>query len=165
MAAVPLPVWDRPSDLVVVPWCRNERGALVGLKTTSYLENALALGYARDRGADEGIFANTVGNLCEGAGTNVFVVIDGEIVTPPLSAGPLNGVTRQLLLEWVPEIVERDVPIEAFRSCDEAFVTATSRGAQAVSSIDGRALPVVGGELTSFAIARFAEGRAADSDP
>ncbi len=165
VAAAPLPAWGEACDVVVVPWCRNERGALAGLKTTSYLENGLALSYARTRGADEGIFANTVGNLCEGTGSNVFVVDGGEVVTPPLTAGPLAGVTRQLLLEWMPEIVERDVPIAVFEQCDEAFIASTSRDVHPVGSIDGRPLPVVRGELTSLAIARFAEGSAADADP
>ena len=98
--------WAPTSSVVVLPWRRNERGALAGLKTISYLENGLGLRYATERGADEGIFANTVGNLCEGCGTNVFVVHDGQLVTPPLSAGCLAGVTRGLVLEWVPGIVE-----------------------------------------------------------
>ncbi len=165
VAAVPLPVWDEGADVVVVPWCRNERGALAGLKTTSYLENAMALSHARGRGADEGIFANTVGNLCEGSGTNVFVVDDGEVVTAPLSAGPLAGVTRQLLLEWMPEIVERDVPMATFAACEEAFLTSTSRHVHPIRTIDGRTLGSVPGTLTAEAMSRFAEGSAADRDP
>ena len=81
-------------DVVVVPWARNEHGALTGLKTISYAENVRALAYARERGALEAIFGNTAGNLCEGTGTNVFLVIGGHLVTPPLSAGCLAGVTR-----------------------------------------------------------------------
>jgi branched-chain amino acid aminotransferase len=165
VATAPLPEWDATSDVVVVPWRRNERGALCGLKTTSYLENGIALRYARSQGADEGIFANTVGNLCEGTGTNIFVVDDGEIVTPPLAAGPLNGVTRQLLLEWMPGIVERDLPVDVLDRCEEAFITSTSRDVHPVRSVDGRPLDDVGGDLTSSAMACFAAGSATDSDP
>ncbi len=67
--------------VVTVPWTRNERGALTGLKTTSYAENVVALARARERGASEALFGNTVGQLCEGTGSNVFVVLDGEIHT------------------------------------------------------------------------------------
>lgn len=65
--------------VITVPWTRNERGALTGLKTTSYAENVVALARAREQGASEALFGNTVGQLCEGTGSNVFVVLDGEI--------------------------------------------------------------------------------------
>ena len=64
----------------MVPWVRNERSAVAGLKTTSYAENVVALAYAKERGAIEAVFANTRGELCEGTGTNVFVVRDGVVV-------------------------------------------------------------------------------------
>src|ERR1700690_2036573 len=79
------------SDVLLVPWLRNERGALAGVKSTSYAENVRSLAYATQRGAAEAIFANTRGNLCEGTGSNVFLVTGGELVTPPLSAGCLAG--------------------------------------------------------------------------
>ncbi|MFI2752113.1 aminotransferase class IV [Cellulomonas sp. P22] len=85
---------------VRVPWVRNERSAVAGLKTTSYAENVVALAEAARHGADEALLANTVGELCEGTGSNVFVERDGELVTPALSGGCLAGITRELLLEW-----------------------------------------------------------------
>lgn len=165
VGAAPLPEWTSPCRAVVVPWTRNERGALAGLKTLSYIENGIALRYAHQRGGDEGIFANTVGNLCEGAGTNIFVVIGDEVRTPPLSAGALDGITRQLLLEWVPEIVVADVPMSALRECREVFVTSTSRDVQPVAEIDGERLPVVAGPLTSEIIDVFRARAAIDPDP
>jgi len=83
-----------------VPWVRNERSSVVGLKTTSYAENVVALAYAAERGADEALFANTVGELCEGTGSNVFVERGGELVTPTLASGCLAGISRELILEW-----------------------------------------------------------------
>jgi len=71
-------------DVVMFPWPRNERGALAGVKTTSYAENVFALSYAQQHGGAEAIFGNLAGNLCEGSGTNVFVVAGGRLVTPPL---------------------------------------------------------------------------------
>ena len=88
------------SRVVRVPWVRNERSSVVGLKTTSYAENVVAVAEAYRRGADEAVLANTVGELCEGTASNVFVERDGELVTPPLSSGCLAGITRELLLEW-----------------------------------------------------------------
>ena len=95
--------------MVTVPWPRNERGALAGLKTTSYGENVRALAYAAERGGSEAIFANTPGNLCEGTGSNVFVVTGGELRHPAAAAGCLAGVTRALVIEWAAASSE-DVP-------------------------------------------------------
>jgi len=166
MAAVAaIDPWPPTSTAVVLPWQRNERGATTGLKTLSYIENGIGLRWARDRGADEGIFANTLGNLCEGSGTNVFVVHDGAVVTPPLSAGCLAGVTRALLLEWVPDIVEADLPIEVLSTCAEAFVTSTSRDVHPVASIDGRPLLGLDGPATQPVVECFAARSGADPDP
>ena len=65
--------------------------------------------------------------LCEGTGSNVFLVLDGELVTPPLASGCLAGVTRALLLEWT-GAVERDVPLGALLEAAEVFVTLVDPG-------------------------------------
>ena len=160
----PPPEWTATAAVVVVPFTRNERGALAGLKTTSYAENVIALERAHAAGADEAIFANTQGNLCEGTGTNVFLVVDGELVTPPLSAGCLAGVTRELVLERV-DVVERDVPIDALMLADEAFLTSSTRDVQPIASVDGRSLPAAPGPRTSAAIDAFAALSASCTDP
>jgi branched-chain amino acid aminotransferase len=165
VATAPMVPWAPTSAVVVLPWRRNEHGALTGLKTLSYLENGLGLRYATDRGADEGIFANVAGNLCEGCGTNVFVVHDGKVVTPPLSAGCLAGVTRGLVLEWVPGVVERDLPIDVLATCEEAFLTSTSRDIHPIATIDGRRLSQVPGTSTEHAMRAFAERAAESTDP
>ncbi len=152
------------ADVVTVPWVRNERGALSGLKTTSYAENVRAFAYARERGASEAIFANTAGNLCEGAGTNVFLAAQGRLVTPPLSAGCLAGVTRALVLEWC-GADEWDVPLSALAEADEAFLTSTTRNVQPIRAVDGRALPAAPGPLTRKAAAVFTERAAENPDP
>jgi branched-chain amino acid aminotransferase len=126
-------------DVSVVPWPRNERGALSGLKTTSYGDNAKALEYAHERGGAEAIFGNLAGNLCEGTGSNVFLVQGGRLITPPLSSGCLAGITRALVLEWVGG-EEVDVPLSALAEADEAFLTSTTRDVQAIHRWDDREL-------------------------
>jgi branched-chain amino acid aminotransferase len=135
--------WPDSTVVATVPWPRNERGALAGLKTTSYAENVVALAAARERGASEAIFANLAGHLCEGTGSNVFYVVDGELRTPTLASGCLAGVTRALILEWYGGR-EVDEPIEVVERASEVFLASTTRDAQAVSRWDGRDLPAPG---------------------
>src|SRR4029079_3524729 len=96
---VPLGARSRTVKVVTVPWPRNERSVLRGAKCSSYASNMLALGAAHEHGAGEAALANTRGELCEGATTNVFVVRRGRAITPPLSSGCLPGITRELVLE------------------------------------------------------------------
>ena len=151
-------------DVVTVPWPRNERGVLSGLKTTSYADNVRALAYAGERGGSEAIFGNTAGNLCEGTGTNVFVVSGGRLVTPPLSAGCLAGVTRALVIEWV-GAGEQDVPLSALAGADEAFLTGTTRDVQPIHSVDGRVLSDAPGPITRKAAEVFAMRAAESPEP
>jgi branched-chain amino acid aminotransferase len=151
-------------DVVIVPWPRNEHGALSGLKTTSYGENVRALAYAGEHGGSEAMFANTAGNLCEGTGTNVFIVSEGRLITPPLSAGCLAGVTRALVIEWA-GASEQDMPLSALADADEAFLTGTTRDVQPIRCVDGRALPAAPGPLTRKAAEVFAMRAAESPDP
>ncbi|MGW4056377.1 aminotransferase class IV [Streptomyces sp. NPDC004779] len=150
--------------VVTVPWTRNERGALTGLKTTSYAENVVALARAKERGATEALFGNTVGRLCEGTGSNVFVVIDGRIHTPPVSSGCLAGITRALAAEWT-GAVETDLPLDVLETADEIFLTSTLRDVQAVHRVDDRELSAAPGPVTAEAMRIFEKRAAADRDP
>lgn len=156
---------DRQAAAAVatVPWPRNERGALAGLKTTSYAENVVALEYAARRGADEAVFANTVGVLCEGTGSNVFYVVDGELRTPSLKSGCLAGVTRALLLEWV-GAREVDEQIDVLYTADEVFLASTTRDVQPVQRCDERDLSAPG-PVTAHCLEVWAAKEAENPDP
>lgn len=153
--------------IVTVPWTRNERSATVGLKTTSYAENVVALAEAQRRGAVEAVLANTRGELCEGTGSNVFVVRDGVVVTPPLSSGCLAGVTRELILEWGRAagvaMVEETLPLSVLEGADEVFLTSSLKDVRPVTSVDGRVLTV--GPVTRRLMDIWAAGEAAGLDP
>jgi branched-chain amino acid aminotransferase len=151
-------------DVVTVPWPRNERGALSGLKTTSYGENVRALAYAAERGGSEAIFPNTLGRLCEGTGSNVFVVAGGRLLTPPLASGCLAGVTRALVIEWA-GAEEEDMPLEALASADEAFLSGTTRDVQPIRNVDGQMLANAPGPVTRKAAEIFALRSAESPDP
>ncbi|MFI1732401.1 aminotransferase class IV [Streptomyces acidicola] len=150
--------------VITVPWTRNERGALAGLKTTSYAENVVALARAHEQGASEALFANTVGQLCEGTGSNVFVVLDGEIHTPPVPSGCLAGITRALTAEWT-GARETDLPLDVLERADEVFLTSTLRDVQAVHRVDSRELPGAPGPVTGKAMRIFQERAGNDLDP
>ncbi|GII88030.1 4-amino-4-deoxychorismate lyase [Sphaerisporangium siamense] len=152
------------ASVTVVPWPRNERGALAGVKTTSYGDNAKALAYAKARGGEEAVFANLAGDLCEGTGSNVFVVKDGHLITPTLASGCLAGVTRALVLEWHGG-EEADVPVAALREAEEAFLTSTTRDIQPIRVVDDTVLPAAPGPVTAKAMRVFAERAAGDLDP
>ncbi len=163
VAAAPMTLPPGSTDVVTSPWRRNEHGALTGVKSTSYGENVRGLAYAVAHDCGETIFLNTAGNVCEGTGTNVFCVFGDEVVTPPLSAGPLAGVTRDLLLEWAP-VVERDLTLEEALTADEVFLTSSLRDVQLVERWDGHAFTGLGATTTRIA-AVFAARSGADLDP
>jgi branched-chain amino acid aminotransferase len=150
--------------VVTVPWTRNERGALSGLKTTSYGENVVALARARRHGATEALFGNTQGRLCEGTGSNVFVVLDGRLLTPPLESGCLAGITRELVIDWS-GAEEADLPLSALAEAEEVFLTSSLRDVQGVQRADDRQLPGAAGPVTAKAMRTFAERAAAEPNP
>ncbi|HEY5156189.1 MAG TPA: aminotransferase class IV [Acidimicrobiales bacterium] len=164
VAVAGLPAWEASTAVITVAWRRNEHSAVAGLKTTSYAENVVALAYAHDRGGSEAIFANTAGELCEGTGSNVFIVHDGRLCTPPLASGCLAGITRELVCEVV-DVDEVTLPLTALADATEAFLTSSTRDVQPIRLVDGVALPACPGPRTSEAAAAFAALMAHDLDP
>lgn len=175
LAVSPESAWEAATSVAVVPWVRNERSAVAGLKTTSYAENVVALDRAHRHDSSEAILANTVGDLCEGTGSNIFVVFDGQLLTPSLSGGCLAGITRELVLEWC-GAQEAELPLASLRDVHEAFLTSSTRDVQPIRRIvwsvgqgaegggaDVQSLDV--GPVTTRARAMFAERAAATLDP
>ena len=155
--------WPATDAVVVVPWRRNEYSAVAGLKTTSYAENVVALARAHEVGAGEALFANTAGDLCEGTGSNIFVVVDGRLLTPSLSSGALAGITRTLVLEWC-DANEAVLPLSVLTQADEVMLTSSTRDVQPVHSADGRPLKAPG-PVTREVMRVFAERSGANADP
>lgn len=154
--------WPEATSIAIVPWVRNERSAIVGAKTTSYAENVVALEYAHQRGASEAIFANTVGQLCEGTGSNIFVVVDGVALTPSLGSGCLAGITRELVLEWT-DAREVDLDLGILAAADEVFLTSSTRDVHPVTRVDDRELKA--GLVTAGIQETFRLKSSADLDP
>lgn len=111
-------------------------------KTGNYLNNLLCLREAKLRGADEAVILNQAGEITEAAVCNLGFVRDGVVMTPPLSAGILAGVTRGLLLSDIAARVgvpvrEETIRPEALGGMEEAFLLSTTKDLQPVGAIDG----------------------------
>jgi branched-chain amino acid aminotransferase len=163
VALVPADPAPSLTSIVTAPWRRNEHGALAGVKSTSYAENVRGLAYATKRGASEAIFLNTAGHVCEGTGTNIFLVFGDSVVTPPLSSGPLAGITRELIMEWT-AVQERELTLEEAKRADELFLTSSMRDVQGIERWDDQVLNPVR-PVTQAVAAIFADRSQTDLDP
>lgn len=129
--------------VVVASVRRNSPRALdPAIKSGNLINNILAVREAQAAGALEPILLNDRDEVAEGASANVFIVKAGTVTTPPLSAGLLPGVTRQLVLEigrglGIP-MREETVRVEDLRGADEAFITSTLKEAVPVRTVDGK---------------------------
>ena len=163
VALVPADAAAPRTSVVTAPWTRNERGALTGVKSISYAENVRALGYATQHRASEAIFLNTAGHVCEGTGSNIFAVFGDTVLTPPLSAGPLAGITRELIMAWSP-VQERELTLAEAKHADEMFLTSSMRNIQGIERWDDQTFSRAN-TITRAVAAAFAERSEADLDP
>jgi branched-chain amino acid aminotransferase len=129
--------------LALVDVRRNHPYALdPAIKSNNLLNNILAVREAQSKGAVEAILLNQEGQVAEGASTNVFLVQDGVAVTPPLQAGILHGITREVVLEVAREagVPAREAPVSAaeLRAAHEVFITSSTREIMPARSLDGR---------------------------
>ncbi len=112
------------------------------IKSSNLLNNLMALRQAHERGAYEALMLNPQGEVCEGSMSNVFVVTDATIATPPISAGILEGITRELVLsiarEGGFELEEKTVLPDELLGADEVFITASSRQVVPIVKVDNQ---------------------------
>ena len=129
--------------IVTANTIRNHPQALdPRIKSMNYLNNILAKVEGIKAGCMETLMLNHAGNVSECTGDNIFIVSDGTLITPPLSAGCLAGVTRQLVLELAQNAsiptAERDFTQQAVYDADECFLTGTAAEVIPVTTIDGK---------------------------
>ena len=130
-------------DVCVSSWTRTTSAALPILAKAGghYLNAQLIGGEARRNGFAEGISVSARGTVSEGSAENLFVIRDGIIYTPPLSAAILNGITRDsaivLARQLGYEVVEQEIPRELLYIADELFFTGTAAEVTPVRSVDG----------------------------
>ena len=106
----------------------------------NYSNAALARMEALDNGYDEAIMLNNRGKVAEGSAENIFVVKDGVIQTPPLSAGGLEGITRDSVIQIIEQnggfVIEMDLERDDLYSADEIFMTGTAAEVKSVVQVD-----------------------------
>lgn len=129
--------WSEPARLVTYPHPFNAKSALRDVKSTSYGEHLLAFKYAQERKADDALIFNHEGGIMEASTANIVALIGAKWVTPPLSAGPLPGITRELLLEWG-LVTEREIIFEELQRCEAIALVSSLRSVQPVGEINGR---------------------------
>ncbi|GGI08222.1 aminotransferase class IV [Egicoccus halophilus] len=130
------------------------------VKAVSYLVAVTARRRARAQGCDEALLTSPSGEVLEGASSNLFAVVDGQLVTPPTEAGLLAGVTRAVVLEVAARlglpVAARPLPVEELAGAEEAFLTATTREVVPLVRVDGAAVgtgrpgPVTGRIVAGF---------------
>jgi branched-chain amino acid aminotransferase len=165
----PPEVYERGVKIALVPVVRNHPGSVdPRIKSNNLLNNALAMQQAYARGGFEALMRNHRGEICECAQSNVFLVTNGYVRTPPLTAGLLAGVTRAFVLELARTLSiharEETIEEEDLASADELFITSTTKEIVPVVAVDdlviGDGIP---GPITRKLRAAFAERTAAVS--
>jgi len=139
---------------------RHAASPLAGVKTISWLDSVWAAEEAKREGYDEVVLLNERGEVTECTAANIFAVRNDKVITPPLSSGCLEGVTRGVLMEIAAEagttVVEQAMRPEDLYAADEVFITSTNRNVIGVKEIAGRIIGAgVGGELTKKLDAAF----------
>ena len=146
-----LPPHADSARLAVAEHGRHAASPLAGVKTTAWLNNVWQLAEAQKAGWTEVILLNERGEVAECTSANLFCVRGGEVFTPPLSSGCLEGVTRSVLLDIAPKegvaLREKVLKLEDLNSADEVFITSTNRTLLGVSEIAGRKYSVVMGPI------------------
>ena len=146
-----LPAHTEQARLGVAEHGRHAASPLAGVKTTAWLNNVWHLTEAQKAGWTEVVLLNERAEVAECTSANIFCVKDGAVLTPPLSSGCLEGVTRSLLLEIAPRagisMSEKTLTLDDLYSADEVFITSTNRTLLGVSEISGHRYSTVMGPL------------------
>jgi branched-chain amino acid aminotransferase len=150
-------------NIITVATRRSNPASLnPAVKSLNYLNNVMARIEANLAGADEALMLNDAGNIAECTADNVFIIKDGQIITPPITAGALRGITRSVVFDIASEldleVMEADFTRHDIFVADECFLTGTAAEIVPVAKADGR--PIGNGKpgpITTRIIARFRE--------
>lgn len=158
----PEEVYRKGSNLITAATQRTNSAAVSpSIKSLNYLNNILAKIEAVNAGTVEAIMLNSSGHVAECTGDNIFIVRNGKLETPPISAGALNGITRGVVFELAAKmgipVIEPDLTRYDLVTADECFLTGTAAEIVPVATIDGR--PVGTGKPGTLTLKLTAEFR------
>ena len=141
----PPALYQRGMEIVTVPTVRNLHSALnPAIKSLNYLNNILAKIEANSAGCEEAVMLNAEGFVAECTGDNLFIVKEGQLMTPPLSAGALYGITRRVVIELASQagvtVTEPNLTRYDLFNAEECFLTGTGAEIVPVVKIDGRVI-------------------------
>jgi len=159
----PEELYEKGMTVVSVPSVRNHPlSCPPQVKSLNYLNNILAKIEAIRAGASEGIMYNHMGYVAEATGDNIFMVKDGVVYTPPVQAGSLDGITRQVVIQLSEKenikVVERNMTRFDLYVADELFLTGTAAEVIGVVEMDGRIIGAgVPGSITKMLRKKFFE--------
>jgi branched-chain amino acid aminotransferase len=147
-----LPQYSDSARLGLRAHGRHAAAPLSGVKSISWLNNVWAVAEAAKDGLDEVVLLNERSEVSECTSANIFVVKNGKVLTPPLSSGCLEGVTRGILMEIAPEsgvsVAEQSLHSEDLYSADEVFISSTNRNVIGVGEIAGHKIAAAPGPVT-----------------
>jgi branched-chain amino acid aminotransferase len=150
------PLASHPETVALASVTYAPTRILDGIKSLSYASNMLATRLAKERGGDEALLVTPHGRVLEAPTSTLFCALDdATLVTPPLDDHVLDSITRRRVLDLA-RAVERPVTLDELLGAQEAFLASTTREVQAVSAVDGTALPQAPGPLTRAAQEAFA---------
>jgi branched-chain amino acid aminotransferase len=133
---------EKGVDVCISSWARIAPDTLPAMAKSgaNYMNSQLIKMEAITNGYAEGIALDSAGYISEGSGENVFIVRNGEVMTPPLNASILPGITRDSIIQICRDnsipVIERMLPREALYICDEAFFTGTACEVTPIRSVD-----------------------------
>ena len=141
----PPELYQHGMEIITVPTTRNLHSALnPAIKSLNYLNNILAKIEANNAGCEEAIMLNAEGFVAECTGDNIFIVKEGQLLTPPLAAGALYGITRRVVMEIAAEsglkVCEPNLTRYDVFNADECFVTGSAAELMTVVKVDGRVI-------------------------
>ncbi len=141
----PEEMYQNGMAIVTVPTVRNLHSAVnPAIKSLNYLNNILAKIEANNAGVEEAIMLNSEGYVAECTGDNIFILKDGKMFTPPLSAGALYGITRATVIDLARrqgiEVTEPNLTRYDIFNSDECFLTGTAAEIIPVTKVDGRTI-------------------------
>jgi branched-chain amino acid aminotransferase len=151
--------WSSYARITILDWLIQESSPLVGMKTLPFIENIECLKAARNEGFDEGIRLNSLGQVAEGATSNVLLKINDRWVTPNLASGALPGITRGLALEWL-DIQESVITRSEFERTKSIYLLSSLKDLQPVSILGERLL-----EIDTRLRQEYVDRMAMDVDP